>query len=137
MYAQDNILCQFGLFRHKFTTISPPILNHFWWELYQADEDISKEGNPQPQTFGECVREQVLAEVNQYLHCWKHMNWLSIIKQYPMENSRRKVANTWKGHSGGSSSRDIQKITTSMSCSNTLMSWNGGMMSDDSTIHIS
>ena len=28
-------LCQFGLFRHKFTTVSPPILNHFWWELYQ------------------------------------------------------------------------------------------------------
>ena len=35
MYAQDNILCQFGLFRHKFTTVPPPILNHFWWELYQ------------------------------------------------------------------------------------------------------
>ena len=34
MYAQDNILCQFGLFRHKFTTVSPPILNHFRWELY-------------------------------------------------------------------------------------------------------
>ena len=28
-------LCQFGLFRHNFTTVSPPILNHFWWELYQ------------------------------------------------------------------------------------------------------
>ena len=27
-------LCQFGLFRHNFTTVSPPILNHFWWELY-------------------------------------------------------------------------------------------------------
>ena len=36
MYAQDNILCQFGLFRHKFNTVSPPILNHFWWELYQT-----------------------------------------------------------------------------------------------------
>ena len=36
MYAQDNILCQFGLFRHKFTTVSQPILNHFRWELYQV-----------------------------------------------------------------------------------------------------
>ena len=36
MYAQDNILCQFGLFRHKFTTVSPPILNHFREELYQG-----------------------------------------------------------------------------------------------------
>ena len=36
MYAQDNILCQFGLFRHKFTTVSPPILSHFRWELYQS-----------------------------------------------------------------------------------------------------
>ena len=36
MYTQDNILCQFGLFRHKLTTISPPILIHFWWELYHA-----------------------------------------------------------------------------------------------------
>ena len=30
-------LCQFGLFRHNFTTVSPPILNHFWWELYQIE----------------------------------------------------------------------------------------------------
>ena len=29
-------LCQFGLFCHKFTTVSPPILNHFWWELYHS-----------------------------------------------------------------------------------------------------
>ena len=36
MYAQDNILCQFGLFCHKFTTVSPPILSHFRWELYQT-----------------------------------------------------------------------------------------------------
>ena len=32
---KTTILCQFGLFRHKLTTISPSILNHFWWELYQ------------------------------------------------------------------------------------------------------
>ena len=31
---KTTILCQFGLFRHKLTTISPSILNHFWWELY-------------------------------------------------------------------------------------------------------
>ena len=39
MYAQDNILCQFGLFCHKVTTVSPPILNHFRWELYQLKAD--------------------------------------------------------------------------------------------------
>ena len=44
MYAQDNILCQFGLFRHKFTTVSPPILNHFWWELYQLPMGLEKLG---------------------------------------------------------------------------------------------
>ena len=43
MYAQDNILCQFGLFRHKFTTVSPPILNHFWWELYHRRKDLTPE----------------------------------------------------------------------------------------------
>ena len=36
MYAQDNILCQFGLINlssvHQL--ISQPILVHFWWELY-------------------------------------------------------------------------------------------------------
>ena len=32
---KTTILCQFGLFCHKLTTISPPILSHFWWELYQ------------------------------------------------------------------------------------------------------
>ena len=36
---KTTILCQFGLFCHKLTTISPSILNHFWWELYQPDED--------------------------------------------------------------------------------------------------
>ena len=32
---KTTILCQFGLFCHELTTISPPILSHFWWELYQ------------------------------------------------------------------------------------------------------
>ena len=36
-------LCQFGLFRHNFTTVSPPILNHFWWELYHAEGGASFE----------------------------------------------------------------------------------------------
>ena len=31
------ILYQFGLFCHQLTTISPSILNHFWWELYQIN----------------------------------------------------------------------------------------------------
>ena len=33
---KTTILCQFGLFCHQLPTISPPILNHFWWELYQT-----------------------------------------------------------------------------------------------------
>ena len=32
---KTTILCQFGLFCHKLTTISPSILIHFGWELYQ------------------------------------------------------------------------------------------------------
>ena len=39
---KTTILCQFGLFRHKLTTISPSILNHFWWELYQHMINISE-----------------------------------------------------------------------------------------------
>ena len=35
---KTTILCQFGLFCHKLTTISPSILNHFWWELYQINK---------------------------------------------------------------------------------------------------
>ena len=37
MYAQDNILCQFGLINLSSVQqlISQPILIHFWWELYQ------------------------------------------------------------------------------------------------------
>ena len=31
---KTTILCQFGLFCHQLTTIPPPILNHFWSELY-------------------------------------------------------------------------------------------------------
>ena len=40
-------LCQFGLFRHNFTTISPPILNHFWWELYHLDPSYSPGHSPE------------------------------------------------------------------------------------------
>ena len=36
---KTTILCQFGLFCHQLTTISPSILIHFWWELYQDEED--------------------------------------------------------------------------------------------------
>ena len=37
MYAQDYILCQFGLINLSSVQqlISQPILIHFWWELYQ------------------------------------------------------------------------------------------------------
>ena len=31
---KTTILCQLGLFCHQLTTISPSILNYFWWELY-------------------------------------------------------------------------------------------------------
>ena len=34
---KTTILCQFGLSCHQLTTISPSILNHFWWELYHKD----------------------------------------------------------------------------------------------------
>ena len=37
---KTTILCQFGLFCHQLTTISPSILNHFWWELYQINSLI-------------------------------------------------------------------------------------------------
>ena len=37
---KTTILSQFGLFRHQLTTISPSILNHFWWELYQINSLI-------------------------------------------------------------------------------------------------
>ena len=50
-------LCQFGLFCHNFTTVSPPILNHFWWELYQPlinqviqQEDVCSEP-PEPLSY--------------------------------------------------------------------------------------
>ena len=35
---KTTILCQLGLFCHKLTTISPPILSHFWWELYHLSQ---------------------------------------------------------------------------------------------------
>ena len=40
---KTTILCQFGLFRHKLTTISPSILNHFWWELYQINKSLDSQ----------------------------------------------------------------------------------------------
>ena len=38
---KTTILCQFGLFCHQLTTISPSILNHFWWELYQIGNTMT------------------------------------------------------------------------------------------------
>ena len=42
---KTTILCQFGLFCHQLTTVSPSILNHFWWELYQYTQNgfVTKE----------------------------------------------------------------------------------------------
>ena len=50
MYAQDNILCQFGLINLSSVQqlISQPILIHFWWELYQLEnleDKVSPEEN--------------------------------------------------------------------------------------------
>ena len=38
---KTTILCQFGLFCHQLTTISPSILIHFWWELYHSHDENS------------------------------------------------------------------------------------------------
>ena len=32
---KTTILCQFGLLSPAYLPVSPSILNHFWWELYQ------------------------------------------------------------------------------------------------------
>ena len=32
---KTTILCQFGFLSPAYQPISPSILNHFWWELYQ------------------------------------------------------------------------------------------------------
>ena len=37
---KTTILCQYGLFCHQLTTISPSILIHFWWELYHLDPSL-------------------------------------------------------------------------------------------------
>ena len=45
MYAQDNILCQFGLINLSSVQqlISQPILIHFWWELYHSSHMMGSE----------------------------------------------------------------------------------------------
>ena len=47
---KTTILCQFGLFCHQLTTISPSILNHFWWELYQKDHRPSRNSQTIPKS---------------------------------------------------------------------------------------
>ena len=46
MYAQDNILCQFGpkICPSVQQLISQPILIHFWWELYHLDPNFDAYG---------------------------------------------------------------------------------------------
>ena len=67
-------------------------MNNNWMTLFIVEywfitdnELIAKEGALLTQTAAEGVREQVLVEVSQYLHCCKHMDWLNIIKQYPTQ----------------------------------------------------
>ena len=53
---KTTILCQFGLFCHQLTTISPPILNHFWWELYHFNpKPIYPELDDSEQLTGEPI----------------------------------------------------------------------------------
>ena len=111
--------------------VPPLYTNHNWMTLYMS-MNLS-----QPQTVGECAREQVLAEVNQYLHYCKHMNCLNIIKQYPMETFNEESGKHMEGSQRWNQFKSYAKLTTSMSCGNTLMSWNGGMMWDESTVDIS
>ena len=40
MYAQYNNLCQFGLLSQAYQPVSPSILIHFRWELYQINSLI-------------------------------------------------------------------------------------------------
>ena len=58
MYAQDNILCQFGLINLSLPhqLISPSILNHFWWELYQ----INKSHRSTPKLTGQIKQRELL-----------------------------------------------------------------------------
>ena len=53
---KTTILCQFGLFCHQLTTISPSILNHFWWELYHrahCKQDIREHPGTQSARFND------------------------------------------------------------------------------------
>ena len=46
------------------------------------DDLVGKEGDPPIQIVIECLREPVVAEVGQYLHYCKHLNWFNIITWY-------------------------------------------------------
>ena len=52
---KTTILCLFGLFCHQLTTISPSILNHFWWELYQEGKDAPSQLVPKFNNHGKTV----------------------------------------------------------------------------------
>ena len=43
---KTTILCQFGLLSPAYQPISPSILNHFWWELYQMYHSSSWNSEP-------------------------------------------------------------------------------------------
>ena len=90
MYAQDNILCQFGLINlssvHQL--ISQPILVHFWWELYHYGvkwvcEVMQCTASTSGDLSGRTALEQLTGEtpeISEYLHftfydwCWYNDN---------------------------------------------------------------
>ena len=76
MYAQDNILCQFGLFRHKFTTISPPILNHFRWELYHNTlEDSIRFRGAMTKLKSDYAKVEISNKVKDILRMYHSSSW--------------------------------------------------------------
>ena len=48
------------------------------------DHLLGKEDDPPIQTVGEHSREHAVAEVGQYLHYCKNLNWFNIIQWYPI-----------------------------------------------------
>ena len=55
------------------------------WFITQ-DDLLGKEADLPIQTVCECLREQAVAEVGQYLQYYKQLNWFNIMQWYPTKN---------------------------------------------------
>ena len=111
MYAQDNILCQFGPINlssvHQL--ISQPILIHFWWELYHSNSEKELFEGKQILMFS-VLDKHLLTDLGK-----------TIVRKYVHTTDAQSVWKDFQEHMKSSSNRASEKRRLTQYVTNTIL----------------